>query len=687
MKMNEAKELEVILSEEKLYVHLTREEILNFTKGYIGSNEWINKWINEYKVFKVMFNNLNDFENVLKNKEKSKELVKAYNWYIKILGYYKRINIPENIIFRVKIRLYEFENIDDEITFLKKKFKEILCEKYKYNEQYVIQVLCEIVRLKLFYQQPLRICLKKINEYLEIAISFDEYKNNKKNLINTIIRFLYEIEYIKESDLYSYEEPLTINSKNTSEEYKRVVNEYMKQCRDTKATKTFRAIKSHLKNFFDFMEDKFPEIDKFNELTNEHIREYIKYLKKTKSQRNEELSPGTINGRIEECKRLFNYVEQNITGIGTMNIITKYDRVKEYKSLPKYTSKSDVIRLIKAINEIDEEKYMQEKLIIILMVDTGRRFHEVRCLSFSCLQDDNYIFFHKTKKGVSIKQKVGDISVKVVLKAQKICKDIDKDIYSKADGLKIRRLFASKKNFYRTLVSEFSVAAVFKEIQIKNGIVDYKNEPLFALHDNKRNFISNMESAGVTATELAKLLDQNINTIAQYEVRNDKAIRILKKLEEKGALIGRECTSNNKLQKESLYNILNQKEIIERNKINLIEKVQNPKEVIPLPIGECTNIEDILLCGQLFCMACENYTLINDKDKEKFEEFCEKFFIHMYMYKKDDRLKEIRRKFEEISNNILINNNIVSASDLKKYANGIKKRARIKVEEIKNGKL
>lgn len=115
--------------------------------------------------------------------------------------------------------------------------------------------------------------------------------------------------------------------------------------------------------------------------------------------------------------------------------------------------------------------------------------------------------------------------------------------------------------------------------------------------------------------------------------------------------------------------------------------MQNPKEAIPLPLGQCTQIENILFCGQAFCMACEDYTLITDDDKEEFQQFCEKFYVHMYMYKRDERIIELHKKFDEITKKVLTNNNIVNEIKFNTYINAIKKRSRTKVGVIKNGKL
>ncbi|MBD7910043.1 tyrosine-type recombinase/integrase [Clostridium cibarium] len=677
--MNNNASNKIIYNESKSYVHLKEEEIMSFTKNSSRSNSKIKK----YKEFKMIFSDLKEFETILKKEELREDFIKLYNWHITILAYYNRINIPDNIIFMMKFYLYELKNIDNELDYIKSKFRDVMVNKYSYGMSYVRQVMHEVIRLKLFYQKSVKSCFKHIDQYLELAKEYE-----KKYIIISMIEFLKKIDYIDDEEkIFIREESIDLNSKNTSIEFNEITRGYLKEIKTQKAIKTFRATKSHLKNFFDFMENEFQDVNKFEKLSNNHIREYINYLNKTKTCRKKSISPSTINARIEECAKLFNYIEQNISDVKSIKIITKYDKVKEYKMLPKYVSKKDVERLLKAINKIDEEKYPQEKLIIILMVDTGRRVHEICSLSYNCLRDNNYIFFHKTKKGVSINQKVGDLSVKAVLNAQKICSTVDNEMYSKIDNLKIRRLFASKKNKFRSIVSNTLITRIFKEIQIENGIVDCKNEPLFSLHDNKRNFISNMESAGITAVGIAELLDQKINTIVQYEVRNDKAINTLKDLERKGILIGKREENIDKIEKENVYDLLNDKDIIKRNNINLIEKMQNPKQVIPLPLGQCTQIENAWICGQLYCMACENYTLLSDKDKEGFGKFCEEFYIHMYLYRKDERIKEIRRKFEEISKNVLINNNIVDASSLKKHINSIKKKSRMKVEMIRNGEV
>lgn len=670
---------EMSSSDNKKYMHLDDCELEYLMK----SNVLVESILKEYISFREKISDLKKFERKLESEEITDEFIKKYNLSIIILAYFNRMYIPKKRIFSLIINCKDLINIDEELKYIRSRFNYILVEVFGYSKGWVRQIFCEVIRLRLFYHKPVKLCSENIEEYLLLAPNYI-YKCS----IKTMFRFLSEIEYIEvEDSLFLREEKVTLQSKNCSIEFNNITNEYLLQVKNTKARKTLRATRSNLKNFFDFMQEKLSNINEFSEIKNRHIKMYVKYLQEKKTYRGQNISPSTINARLEELQKLFRYVEEHFEGVDSLNIISRYDKVKEYNNFPKLISKKDMLRLIRAIGEIDEERYLQEKLILILMLDTGRRFHEVRVLSYSCLQGDNHIFFHKTKTGGAINQKVGPTCINAVLNAQKLCNHINKEIFSKVDNKKVRRLFPSIKDKCRTIVGEKAVADVFRDIQVKSGIVDHNNKPLFTLHDNKRNFISNMESAGISAPQIAKLINQNIKTIAQYEVRNDKATQILKEIEEKKVLVGKYEEHANKIERENIFNVLSQNDIIERNKINLIEKIQNPKEVIPLPFGECTQIENIVLCGQLFCIACENYKLFTDNDKEQFERFCFKFYIHIYMYKKNEKLKEIYNKFEQICKNVLINNNMIDTSNYKKYVNSIKKRARNEVEVIKSGKL
>lgn len=657
------------------YVHLNEYELKNFISDY----KFKNITIMNYREFKIKYNDLKDFESKLKAEVLTEQFINKYSFYILMLAYFKRISIPESLIFKLKIRWKDLIEIDEELIFIKSKFDDVLGKRFGYSKDWIKEVFREVTRMKLFYQESISVCSDYIDKYLELVPNY-----RYRCLVKAMFRFLKEIEYIKVDDKYFLRgDKIRLNSRNTSIEFNNVVNDYLINMKNTKALKTFRSAKSNLNNFFNFLEEKAPNIKKFSELHNKHIKEYVKYLQETKTYRNKYISPSTINARLEELQKLIRYAEVNFENIQPLNIISRYDKVKEYQKFPKSVSKSDMLKLIKAIGEIDEKKYLQEKLILILMIDTGRRFHEVRLLSYSCLEKHNHVFFHKTKTGEPIKQKVGPTCINAVLNAQKLCNHIEKEIYSKIDNKKIRRLFPSIKDRCKSIVGEKAVADVFREIQLKNELVDHNDKPLFTLHDNKRNFISNMESAGISALQIAKLINQSIKTIARYEVRNEKATKVLKCLEEKKILSGKQDKISNEIEKESIFNILSHQQILDRNKINLIEKIQNPKEIIPLPIGECSQIENTLFCGELFCMICENYKLLNDSDKKEFEQFCEKFYMHTYVYKKDNRIKNLHKQFENICQNVLVNNKIVDEKNYKKYINGIKK----KVRRISSGKL
>lgn len=138
------------------------------------------------------------------------------------------------------------------------------------------------------------------------------------------------------------------------------------------------------------------------------------------------------------------------------NIISNYDKLKEPVKVYKYISKEQIIKLSDAIKGINENKYMQYKMVLILTLDTGRRIHEILCLEYDCLVG-NIIYFDKTKQGERYQQVAGEASMKAILKLKEYAKKIERELYSQYDGRMCRRLFPSMYKNGLSILSEDSI--------------------------------------------------------------------------------------------------------------------------------------------------------------------------------------------------------------------------------------
>ncbi|WP_429080732.1 tyrosine-type recombinase/integrase [Brassicibacter mesophilus] len=462
-----------------------------------------------------------------------------------------------------------------------------------------------------------------------------------------------------------------------------MVKEYLDHLNIEYSFKTYEVEKSHLKKFFEFLTTNFPQIQKIRDLNNDVVIKFIQTQKEVINIRGTKNTNATINHRVQALEKMLKYHRDNGKYQIPDNVTTKYDYLREPKKYPKYESKEEIFRVIIAIKEaLKDKKYeeeFQELCVLLILIDSGRRVHEVLTLKYNCLRKGRVVF-HKCKHRKTTIPIVGETTLNAIRIAKEYSRKINKMIYSKYDQFKVRRLFPSKNTKGRTLLSRDSVDQLFKLIQIENSIVDNSGKPMYTLHDNKRNFVTNLLAAKVTPEEIAQYLNQNTNSLLPYEVNNEFAITTLKSVEERGLLIGESDSNQKSNEQNPILELIQNVDIVSRHKENLLHSINNTKDTVPLFLGICVDNTNVEVCGDLVCMACEEYRTDNI---EEFEKYAIRLFRFIYQNRRHNSTKKIENQLYKALENIYLNIENTKIKDYEVKIKRLKKEARRRVENDK----
>lgn len=605
------------------------------------------------------------------------------NWYIVALAAFGRIRLDIGILSEISISrrdmlMLRYSPIIN-FEFIKK-FQDTAKHIGYADSTISIFLVPNLIRITLYYQKPVDRVVENFEELFRKLININGLAN--KLCIRGISNVLSEIGYsehvkniLKAAIVDEYQKSFINEEKRELEE---CLNEYADFLKGSHSHRTYVTEMSHLRAVLNYLYKFQPNINRLSDINNKVIVEFIKNQQEIINCFGRKNKNATINHRIQALQKMLMHFKRFGKYYITDNIITKYDYLREPKTYPKYIAKKDIFRVILAVkNAIKNEVYssqLQELYIILVIIDTGRRISEVRHLKYNCLINGKVIF-HKTKNGKPSYQTVGETTINAILKSKEYASKIKKQIYSDFDKQKIRRLFPSMKKLGRTLISGEAVSNVFKKIQIGNGIVDDKNDPLYTLHDNKRNFVTNMLAANVGPEEIAKHLNQNINTLLPYEVNNEIAIETLKIVQSKRLLLGEsfDNRTNNEDENNEIIKLINNTDVVIRHKENLIQYINRPQDAFPLFMGMCTDNDNVDVCGDLVCMACETY---KPENIDEFEKYAIKVLRYANEHKRFGNMKKVESQLFKALNNVYMGIENISHNSFKQKIKEIKREAK-----------
>ncbi|AUB64576.1 site-specific integrase [Bacillus cereus] len=170
----------------------------------------------------------------------------------------------------------------------------------------------------------------------------------------------------------------------------------------------------------------------------------------------------------------------------------------------------------------NELLYFRVRRLSLLMLETGKRGHEVAFLKKKCLKPnvygDNFLHFHKTKTGKAHDVKISKNAVKWVEQLQSVAPtepiEIKSELYLGGDNKKVKRLVAGASKVTPLLPSYIN--SYLKQLQKS---IWKENPPssgrYFTAHDLRRMCATYLKLKGLSKEEIADRLGHD-NLDSQY---------------------------------------------------------------------------------------------------------------------------------------------------------------------------
>lgn len=458
---------------------------------------------------------------------------------------------------------------------------------------------------------------------------------------------------------------LTIWGKNANPTVNSPINEAMElwgeHIKNSHPYKTIQTKFSHARFFINWLTDEFPEIISLRELERDHIRAYLCYLDEYRKGNGEELANATKNHRVELLNQWLAWLRKHQTSlVSSKLLITKLDLIAEAREWPERISRNESKRLFQVLCGMDEIKWFAIKMTLIIMTLTGLRINSVITLHYDCVAErpmGNFLRVHKTKgNNIEGEVQLNDTALSCIHKLQNAFKGYSAPIYSPYDQQTVRRLIIGSQG--ATILAAKTIREVFNQVQLQSGLIDDKGEPRFTPHDLRRVFVSALLAQGATPEDIAEMLIQkNVSSLLPYEVFNQKAIEVFKKIEKAKTLEGANNGIDIKIKsiKEStiddITELLLDVDVVQRQLTNLMHKNNNPEESFPLVYGTCVCSAEIDCDGDdLTCLGCDNFN-ININKLYQIDDYLKKVFRQKWVRDKKDivmpRFEERLKRIEQ----------------------------------------
>lgn len=632
------------------YLHFTEQELkwVCNRNGRIfhRRNKALKKFIRQFPDLKILEREI-AYGKILDEKLKNSFI----DWYVICLIAFRRISVSIEVYYKLNLLAIELafpESPVCDVNFIENFTKNAI--DMGYSKVSLKSVFTDLIWMFVHFGGSEEVLANKISEYEEII---QEKVPKRKSNIHVISNILHNMGYTNiDNNVNAVKKTNPDDFILALPEIGKAFSQYCTFLNEKKSHKTAKTIISHVRSFLNYLVEKHYEVKALKDISNATIIGFREFEISRINMFGRKNSNATINHRLQAINDFWGYLINTLKFNLSREIITEFDFLKEPKTFPKKILKSEIMKLVFAIRNETNEEYLQQKIILIILILTGRRIHEVLTLELNCIKRYNgkmRLFLHKTKKNKATFEFINDECTAAIIKAREYAKGIKQPIYSKLDNRSCRRLFPSSHYKGRSLVSYNSVEAYFKKIQMDNGIIDENRKAKYTLHDNKRNFISNMLSAGITPQEISNFLDQQIFSLQHYESYNEHALDVLRIVEKKRLLLGETFAPSESLNvkeenedKKKILDILNNIDVINRNKENLIYAIKNPKMALPLSFAMCTDNSSVGICGEILCLSCYE---VHPTDFESIDKFAIKMYKHIYKFK---RVIDFKRLESEI---------------------------------------
>ncbi|MEB2494316.1 site-specific integrase [Peribacillus frigoritolerans] len=223
------------------------------------------------------------------------------------------------------------------------------------------------------------------------------------------------------------------------------------------------------------------------------------------------------------------YVSKNKLFINKKRIIPSTNLGTRDKRYGKHIDFKQTVKFIETLqddqtpyHEDNELQYFRCRRLSLLMLETGKRAHEVAYLKQNCLKTnvygDSILHFHKTKTGKQHDIKISKNAVEWVKQLQSVAPtepiEIKSEIFEGGDDIKAKRLFAGASKV--TPLLPYNINSYLKRLQKRI----WKGNTLpsgryFTSHDLRRMSATYLKLKGLSNEEIAYRLGHD-DLASQY---------------------------------------------------------------------------------------------------------------------------------------------------------------------------
>ena len=154
---------------------------------------------------------------------------------------------------------------------------------------------------------------------------------------------------------------------------------------------TTAAYKNDLSQFHRFLQVNYPELDRWEAVSDDIVQDYVRYMKE------QPYASSSVARKVAAIKSFFHYLFAR--DLVTEDPTTDVDSPKVKKRLPKTLSEEDVANLLAAPARERTPKHLRDTALLNLLYATGMRVTEVVSLQLQDLDLDESVLYCPGKDG------------------------------------------------------------------------------------------------------------------------------------------------------------------------------------------------------------------------------------------------------------------------------------------------
>lgn len=524
-------------------------------------------------------------------------------------------------------------------------------------EYYYTMVLCGRIKvdwevLNSRYTMPPILNQTEINKFEPIFLNYEYKSTARQNILQFIQKMMYathkEWFQINEEDIFQFRDLVTRTEfarstfyvlqalgnialdknyifagnltqkhsllENRNEEIVKIYEEFLDDIKNRYPKHTEVKVEGNARNFLNWLWKEKPEIASPMQFTFDILKDYASYQRNYINPRtNNPISKKEVVAHLSYLKKLLyflsrkKYVTDEFTA--SLDDYNKklYPRGYKGRVFPYPVPRKDRLEIEKIIYEGYSANTIAEKLLKLMYL-MGLRPVEAVSLKLDCIRGNKKIpmlYVHKAKNYKDRYIPMPEEVRSIVTELQEYNAN-SLPIYYDYDGETVQRLFG-----YRgTLLLVSSLNDIFRDLEAKHGLVDFKGEPKYSIYILRKIRITMWLENGISEDEVAKLaghskVDSHNFYLVGKESRITNSQKVFdtyykgfyKQLRETGKYIPPSKEEEERNQKSYLEGLEQTLLQIENKSINLLALESIVKNIPELTFP--------VQCGQCFAMAIE----------------------------------------------------------------------------------